>query len=586
MKSQTQQRSVLLAWLITLLPLTVGAQNFTPTRDAPEPAGAVRAKVASTAKKAMVAAAHPLATDAGVAILKRGGSAIDAAIAVQMVLNVVEPQSSGIGGGAFMLHVDAKRSRTVAYDGRETAPAAATPRLFLGEDGKPIRFVDAVRSGKSVGVPGVLRMLEAAHAAHGKLDWATLFEPAITLAEKGYPLSARTLQQAAASPVLRELPTTRVLFFNADGTAKAVGTIATNAALADTLKRIQRGGADAFYEGEIAHDIVSAVKNHSRPGTLALVDLQQYRTRISEPLCGNYRAHRVCGMPMPSSGGVAVLQMLGLLSRFELSTLPPFGVEAIHLFAEAGRLAYADREKFAADDRFADVPVAALLDAAYLKERSALIKLGKSMGRAAPGNPNASLRSLAGDPRHSDQGTSHFSIVDAMGNAVSMTSSVDASFGSQIFVRGFFLNNQLTDFSLAPTDATGVPSINAIAPGKRPRSAMSPVIVFNPAGEFMLATGSALGSTIINQVTKTIVGVIDWKMDIQQAIAAPNIGSRNGPTDLEKNTPSEKLAPALQALGHEVRIADIPGGLHGVMRSKTGWLGGADPRREGSASGY
>ncbi|MFO0325196.1 MAG: gamma-glutamyltransferase [Burkholderiales bacterium] len=563
-----------------------------PTRDMPEPAGKTQQRQVVFSNRDMVATAHPLATQAGVEILRKGGSAIDAAVAVQMVLNLVEPQSSGIGGGAFMLHFDATRKTTLAYDGREAAPAAATPTMFLGADGKPPRFIDAVRSGLSFGVPGTLRALEAAHAASGKLPWATLFEPAIKLAEGGYPLSARTVQQASGSPLLREMPATRAWLFQADGTSKPVGTIVTNQALADTFRRIARDGADAFYQGEIARDIVAAVRAHARPGVVTEQDFAQYRVRIREPLCGRYHDYRVCSMPMPSSGGVAILQILGMLEPFKLGGFKADSVEVAHLFAEAGRLAFADRERFAADDWFADVPVKGLLAQDYLQQRSALIRRDRSMGRAEPGkpapNPTAAAKlTLAGDDRDSLQGTSHFSIVDAQGNAVSMTSSVDASFGSQIFVRGFFLNNHMTDFALTPTDASGTPVANALFPGKRPRSTMAPVIIFDGAkqDQVKMVVGSALGSTIVNSVTKTILGVLDGNLDIQAAVALPNGGSRNGPTDIERNTPAEKLVPALKALGHETRLGDIPSGLHGIVRVRGGWQGGVDPRREGAALG-
>jgi gamma-glutamyltranspeptidase/glutathione hydrolase len=468
--------------------------------------------------------------------------------------------------------------------------------MFLGADGKPPRFIDAVRSGLSFGVPGTLRALEAAHAASGKLPWATLFEPAIKLAEGGYPLSARTVQQASGSPVLRETPATRAWLFQADGTVKPVGTVVTNIALADTFRRIARDGADAFYQGEIARDIVAAVAAHPRPGVVTEQDFAQYRVRIREPLCGRYHDYRVCSMPMPSSGGVAILQMLGVLEPFKLGTFKPDSVEVAHLFAEAGRLAFADRERFAADDWFTDVPVKGMLAEDYLRQRSALIRRDRSMGRAEAGKPSANATAaskiaLAGDDRDSLQGTSHFSIVDTQGNAVSMTSSVDASFGSQIFVRGFFLNNHMTDFAMTPIDASGTPVANALFPGKRPRSTMAPVIIFggekqdHKQDQVKMVIGSALGSTIVNSVAKTIVGVLDGKLDIQAAISLPNGGSRNGPTDIERNTAAEKLVPALKALGHETRLGDIPSGLHGVVRVPGGWQGGVDPRREGAALG-
>jgi len=579
------------AFVLTLslaLPCGAGAQPASvapPTRDMPEPAGQTIERKASFSKRDMVAAAHPLATEAGIEILAKGGSAIDAAVAVQMVLNLVEPQSSGIGGGSFMLHYDVKRNTTIAYDGREIAPQAATPTMFLGEDGKPIAYANASRSGKSFGIPGTLRSLEAAHAAHGKLPWAVLFQPVIRLAENGYALSARTVQQAGNSTVLRDTPETRAIFFNADGRVKAVGTVVKNPALAAAMKRIAAEGADAFYLGEIARDMVAAVRGHVRPGAASEADFAAYRVRISEALCGNYRGNRVCSMPMPSSGGVAILQILGMLERFDLPRMKPDSVEAAHLFAEAGRLAFADREKFAADDRFAEVPVVAMINPAYLRERSALIRPDRSLGRATPGNPAALKLVQAGDTTASLTGTSHFSIVDAAGNAVSMTTSVNASFGSQIFVRGFFLNDHMIDFSLIPTDAAGVPVANAIAPSKRPRSTMAPVIIFDDKGKLKMVVGSALGSTIVNSMTKTIIGALDWQLDIQASIALPNGGSRNGPTDIERGAGAEKLAGALRVIGHEVRIGDIPSGLHGVLRVPGGWQGGVDPRREGAAKG-
>jgi gamma-glutamyltranspeptidase/glutathione hydrolase len=586
--SSGQKFAALVLTLSLALSCRAGAQSTSaspPTRDMPEPAGQTVERKVSFSKRDMVAAAHPLATEAGVEILAKGGSAIDAAVAVQMVLNLVEPQSSGIGGGSFMLHYDSKRNATIAYDGREIAPQAATPTMFLGEDGKPIAYANASRSGKSFGIPGTLRSLEAAHAAHGKLPWAALFQPAIRLAENGYALSARTVQQAGNSTILRETPETRAIFFNADGTPKAVGTVVKNSALAATLKRIAADGADAFYLGEIARDMVAAVRGHVRPGVASEADFAAYRVRISEALCGSYRGNRVCSMPMPSSGGVAILQILGMLERFDLPRMKADSVEAAHLFAEAGRLAFADREKFAADDRFAEVPVAGMIKPAYLRERSALIRPDRSLGRATAGNPAALKLGQAGDPTASLTGTSHFSIVDAAGNAVSMTTSVNASFGSQIFVRGFFLNDHMMDFSLTPTDATGIPVANAIAPGKRPRSTMAPAIIFDDKGKLKMVIGSALGSTIVNSMTKTIIGALDWQLDIQAAISLPNGGSRNGPTDIERGANAEKLASALRAIGHEVRVGDIPSGLHGVLRVPDGWQGGVDPRREGTAKG-
>jgi gamma-glutamyltranspeptidase / glutathione hydrolase len=531
----------------------------------------------------MVAVAHPLAVDAGLGMLDKGGSAVDAAIAVQLVLNLVEPQASGIGGGAFMLHHDARKNATVAYDGRETAPAAATPTLFIGADGKPMRFADAVVGGRSVGVPGVVRMLEVAHARHGKLPWAALFRPAIALAEGGYPLTPRVHIHLASDKILPAQPATRALYYDANGVPKPVGTQLTNPAFAQTLRAIAKGGADAFYLGDIAADMVTAVNSHANAGSLSLADLRDYKPRTREPVCAPYRAKRVCTMP-PPGGGVTLLQILQSLERFDLKATKPGSAEALHLFAEAGRLAYADRERYLGDDAFTPVPVAGLLDAGYNRQRSQFITLGKSMGTAEPGSPaGVRVAGATGDALER-AGTSHMAIVDRAGNAVSMTTTIESFFGSKLFVRGFFLNNQLTDFSMTPTQA-GRPVANSVYPGKRPRSAMSPTLVFNQDGKIQTAVGSPGGSLIINFVAKTLVAQIDWGMDIQAAISLANAGSRNGPTEIEQGSAYEALAPQLKAWGHDVRVIAMTSGLHGVSRAGRGWQGGADPRREGVARG-
>ncbi len=568
-----------------LLCLFVSAA-FAQQADTPElPTPSVQKKLVH-AKHFMVSAAHPLATDAGVAILAKGGSAIDAAIAVQMVLNLVEPQSSGLGGGAFMLYFNAKEKSVTAYDGRETAPAGATPTMFLDSDGKPPqRFAEAVLGGRSVGVPGVLRALEAAHARHGKLPWATLFQPAIAIAENGFPLSKRTHQYLVGNATLLANPATREYFYQADGSPKAIGTIIKNPALADVFKRIAKDGPDAFYKGEIARDMVAAVHNHkTHPGTLSEADLAGYRARTEDALCGNYREYRLCGMPLPSSGGIAVLQIMQMLERFPSADLQPGSVASLHLMAEAERLAYADRERYSADDRFVDVPVAGLLSREYLRARSALISPDKTMNRATAGIPPNTKLALADGDAPELPSTSHFSLVDADGNGISMTTSVESYFGSHIFVHGFFLNNQMTDFSLLP-ERDGVPVANAIVPGKRPRSAMSPFVVQDKSGNLYLLIGSPGGSMIITLVTKTLVATIDGHLDIQAAIDLPNAGNRNGATEIERLSAYEKLAPGLRALGHEIRIFDIPSGFHGIGRDADGWTGGADPRRDGIAKG-
>jgi gamma-glutamyltranspeptidase/glutathione hydrolase len=502
---------------------------------------------AETAKRFMVAAAHPLAAEAGAEALKRGGSAVDAAIAVQMVLGLVEPESSGIGGGAFMLHWSQQEKKLRTYDGRETAPASAAPDRFM-KDGKPMAFLDAAVGGLSVGVPGVLRMLELAHERHGRLPWHELFEPAVRLAEAGSTPSPKFLAALERAPELKKYyPAARIV----------------NREYAETLRVVARGGARMFYEGDIAKDIVLAVRTHAKPGDLTEQDLLGYRALEREPVCGPYRRWRICSMGPPSSGGVAVLQILGLLERTSFARAPPGSPAALHLFAEAGKLAYADRARYLGDPDFARVPVEALLDSNYLKRRAKLIG-ERAMPLVPPGDAEA--------------GTSHFSIVDARGDIVSMTTTIESAFGSRIMVRGFLLNNQLTDFDFAP----GGP--NSVAPRKRPRSSMAPTIVFRE-DEPALALGSPGGSMIINYVAKALVGTLDWGLDIQAAIELPNFGSRNGPTLIERGSRYEESVSNLEALGHQVDRIPLTSGLHGIERMPGGWRGGADPRRDGTVRG-
>lgn len=571
---------------LLLAPLCLFGSAAAQQADIPEWATPAAQKKLAHGKHYMVSAAHPLATEAGLAILAKGGTAIDAAVAVQMVLNLVEPQSSGLGGGAFLLHYTARDQTVTAYDGRETAPAGATPTMFLDADGKPpARFAEAVLGGRSVGVPGVLRALEAAHARHGKLPWKDLFQPAIDVAEKGFPLSKRTHQYLVNNATLLADPAARAYFYQDDGTPKTIGTVIKNPALAEVFKRIARDGPDAFYQGELARDMVAAVRGHkAHPGTLSEADLAGYRARVEDALCGSYRDYRLCGMPPPSSGCIAVLQIMRMLERFPSSDLQPGKVASLHLMAEAERLAYADRERYAADDHFVEVPTAGLLDRDYLRARGALISPEKAMGRVTAGVPPSTKLSRADGLTPELPSTSHFSIVDADGNGIAMTSSVESYFGSHIFVHGFFLNNQMTDFSLLP-ERDGVPVANAIQPGKRPRSAMSPFVAQDKSGKLFLLIGSPLGSLIIDLVAKTLVATIDGHLDIQAAIDLPNAGARiNGP-EIEKQSAYEKLVPGLKALGHEVRIFDMPSGLHGIGRDADGWTGGADPRRDGVAKG-
>ncbi len=548
----------------------------------PEAATASRSKPLVKARHFMAASANPLATEAGRQVLAEGGSAVDAAIAMQMVLNLVEPQSSGIGGGAFLLVFDHKQKRIRSYDGRETAPALAMPDRFVA-GGRVISFADAVNSGQSVGVPGVLRALELAHSRHGKLPWARLFAPAIRLAEAGFPVSPRLHAQIAGNQDLRSQPAARAYFYR-DGQALPVGSLLKNPALASVLKAVARKGANAFYRGPIAFDIVNAVQSHAHAGDLSLADLKNYAAREREPVCSVIAMRTLCGMGPPSSGGIAVLQILGSLQQHGLAAMQPDSLEAVHYFAEAGRLAFADRDRYVADPDFIRVPTQALLDPAYIFQRGAWIDSRFSMGTAQAGDPAAQLARRGQDNAPDLPSTTHLVAVDRAGNAISMTSTIESEFGSKIFVDGFLLNNQLTDFSLSPTDGQGRPVANRVEAGKRPRSSMAPMIVLE-RGKLMLLVGSPGGSAIINYVAKTLIGVLDWKMDVQQAINLANMGSRNKQTELERGSVLEKLQPDLQRMGHRVTIMPFPSGVQAIMLDQQGITGGADPRREGNASG-
>ena len=533
----------------------------------------------------MVAAANPHAAEAGRSILRAGGSAVDAAIAMQMVLNVVEPQSSGIGGGAFLLHHDAEAGETTAYDGRETAPAAASQDLFLDAEGEPQPFFEAVVGGKSVGVPGLLRMLEAAHRDHGRLAWKDLFSPAIRLAKDGFEVSPRLNMMISNDRFLATFAEARALFYQPDGAAIPAGAILKNPAFADTLRLIAAEGADGLYHGPLAGAIVVAVRGARRnPGRMTLDDLAGYQAPAREPVCRRYRAWRVCGMPPPTSGGVTLLQTLGILSNFAVSSYRPGSVEAVHLISEASRLAFADRARYLADPDFVDVPVDALLDAEYLRRRASQIRTWASMGRAEAGEPSERSGALMPDESLESPSTTHLSVVDGAGNAVAMTSSIESAFGSRLMVRGFLLNNQLTDFSFR-AERGGVAVANRVEPGKRPRSSMSPTLVFDRDGDLVMAVGSPGGSRIIGYVAKTVLAVLDWRLDIQRAIELPHHVNRNDATDLEAGTRLARAARQLEALGHEVKVRDLNSGLHGIVVTAGRLSGGADPRREGIALG-
>jgi gamma-glutamyltranspeptidase/glutathione hydrolase len=563
---------------------------------APEAASGYTEKSGWAARKYMVAAANPLAAEAGYEMLKQGGTAIDAAIATQLVLTLVEPQSSGIGGGAFLMYYDGKKVQ--AFDGRETAPSKADEHLFQHPDGTPLSRTEGIVGGRSTGAPGVLRMLELAHRQHGKLPWKTLFGPAIRLSENGFAVSPRLNSLLAWDPHIRKDPAARAYFYAPNGQPWPVGHILKNPELARTLREIADGGAQVFYTGRIARDIEAKVKGHpTNPGLLTAADIAAYQPKLREPVCNDYRAYTVCGMPPPSSGGIAVAQMLGMFETRDMKALAPSngipGTDAVHVFSEVGRLAYADRDRYAADTDFVPLPgrgIPALLDKGYLAQRASLIQ-DRSMGKAPAGHPPGveMAWNWGLDNSIEAHSTSHIVAVDPYGAGLSMTTSVEDAFGSRQMVDGFILNNQLTDFSFDSRDASG-PIANRVEAGKRPRSAMSPTIVFDKkTGQFVEAIGSPGGPLIINYVAKVLVGTLDWGLDMQQAIALPNFGSRNGPTELEAGRFPASEIEALQARGHTIRTGEQTSGLQGIQRIRIHgvplWFGGADPRREGIAKG-
>lgn len=569
--------------------------------------GAQELADAVSTEREMIVTANPLATRAGAEMLRAGGSAADAMIAAQTVLGLVEPQASGIGGGAFIVYYDAETGRTTTFDARETAPAAAAEDRFLNQDGSPLDFSEAWQSGLSVGVPGVPRLMELMHENYGRLPWTTLFEPAITLAREGFELTGRTSSQvsellarnsscAEGERLFFRDPVAFDYFANAeDCTAKPAGTRVRNPGYAQTLELIREKGADAFYTGAMAADITAAVQSDPNiAGDMTVEDLANYEVVERAPVCMDYRGYNVCGMGPPSSGALAVGQILGILENFDLKSLEgPLDIEAVHLFTQANRLAFADRNRYVGDPDFVTVPVAGMLDKQYLARRAVQIK-PTDMGEAEPGTPPGVFDPAAPDSGAKNSGTSHISIIDQYGNALSMTTTVESSFGNGVMVpgRGFLLNNELTDFSFSFAGEDGTPVANRVEPNKRPRSSMSPTLVFDGDGQVKFVTGSPGGSRIIGYTAQSVINLIDFSLDPQEAINMPHYMNRNGSTDLEAPIPGvtrpyqvQALSEALQGRAHEVNILPQTSGLGIIEVDEARFVGGRDLRRDGVVGG-
>lgn len=574
--------------MMVFLPLLVGAcAPAGKLTNISIPLGSIDKSSAQTvtANQYMISTANPLATNAGLEILREGGSAVDAAIATQMVLGLVEPQSSGIGGGGFMLSFNSQNGEFAAWDGRETAPDGATPDMFLDNDGKEKSFTTARLGGLSVGVPGILAMLEQAHLEQGKLPWARLFQPAIKLAEDGFTVSPRLAEMVAGAGDLGTFVQTRKYFFHDDGSPIKAGEKLTNHDLAETYRTIAAQGAKAFYLGSIGYDIGAAVREASEnPGTLNSTDMVAYRAQKRDPVCGPYRTLLVCGMGPPSSGGIATLQILGILQEFDLGKTKPGSLEAVHLVSEASKLAFADRAAYIGDPKFVPWPEG-LIAPDYLKARAKLINPLKASSGVVPGMPGmTSANHFAPSGESHGVSTTHLSIIDSDGNAIALTSSIESAFGSRLMVRGFLLNNQLTDFSFSP-EIDGAPVANQAGPRRRPRSSMAPTLVFDNEGNVRAAIGSPGGSSIIGYVAQATIALFDWNMDPASALAMPHFLNRGGAIELEINSGAEILKKPLEAMGHEVVMKETNSGLHFVGMTKDAIVGAADPRREGVALG-
>ncbi len=588
-----------LLWLIGLTALSACGQEpaASALKDAASVVEAPAVESAAGEKSWFISAANPHAAKAGAEILRRGGSAVDAAIATQAMLGLVEPQSSGLGGGAFMIHYDPNTGTLETYDGREVAPASATHDRFLTETGEPMNFYDAVVGGLSVGVPGAVRMLELAHHEHGETPWAELFEPAISLSEDGFKISPRMNGLVKRIPRLKQLPAAAAYFYDENGEALPIDHVLKNPAYAETLKTVAEGGSEAFYTGEIAEAIVEAVNSAPNPGGMTLEDLANYRPIKREPVCSFYRTYQICSMAPPSSGGVTTLQIMAMLEPFDLAGAGEGSVDALHLIFEASRLAYADRNQYLADNGLLagegglsiEEVITGLLNPAYLDARAGLIDPMIAASNVTPGDPSAyatdltsgKWTGLAKDASPEPPSTSHFVIVDGEGRVVSMTTTVEFAFGSHLMAAGMILNNQLTDFSFLPV-RDGVPVANAVAPGKRPRSSMSPVIIFDDDGDLWAALGSPGGPAIIGYVVKTLIAMIDWNMSTQDAIELPNAVYPRGAPMLEEGKFTPQIRAELMARGHDVNVRALTSGVHAVKVLESGAFdGGADPRREG-----
>lgn len=576
------------ALVALMLSTSIASSQQASDTVAPEKATAVATAKRVESKSFMVATANPLATEAGRDVIAGGGNAIDAMVAVQAVLGLVEPQSSGLGGGAFLVYYHAKSGKLTTFDGRETAPMDATPKLFLDSKGQPLKFMDAVIGGRSVGTPGTVRLLEEVHKRYGKAEWASLLKSAETLATEGFQVSPRLASLIASEgDRLKKHTEARSYFFDNTGAALQTGAQLKNPAYAATLAALAKGGADAFYQGRIAEAIVETVREASdNPGVLSLADLSNYRVVEREPICFIYRDLDVCVMGPPSSGGIAIGQMLGLVENFDLKTLGPKNVDSWRIIGDAQRLAFADRERYVADTDFMPLPIKGLLDKTYLGERAKLLDGDKAMAKDAvkAGEPEWDHALLFGrDAALELPSTSHFVIVDKEGNVVSMTTTIESGFGSRLMTNGFLLNNELTDFSFKTHDG-GLPIANRVEPGKRPRSSMSPTIVMKD-GKPLLAIGSPGGSQIIGYVAQALIAYIDWGMPVEAIVSQPHLINRFGTYDIEAGTSAESLVEPLKALGYEVKPAEMNSGLQAIEMTAQGLAGSADPRREGVAVG-